>query len=79
MTPSFHFKALDRAADDFGKHTQTLFELIDSYEGKSPVNIYTYLKPYMLDMLSGKFCPLTIHCVVCMKSVYILKNYNNFS
>nr|DAB41761.1 TPA_inf: cytochrome P450 CYP405A4 [Heliconius melpomene] len=52
MTPSFHFKALDRAADDFGKHTQTLFELIDSYEGKSPVNIYTYLKPYMLDMLS---------------------------
>nr|DAB41803.1 TPA_inf: cytochrome P450 CYP405A6 [Heliconius sapho] len=52
MTPSFHFKSLNRAADDVSKHIDSLFEIIDSYEGKSPVNIYTYLKPYMLDMLS---------------------------
>nr|DAB41799.1 TPA_inf: cytochrome P450 CYP405A5 [Heliconius hecale] len=52
MSPSFQFKTLDRTADDFSKHIQSLFEILDSYKGKSPVNIYTYLKPYMLDMLS---------------------------
>ena len=64
MTPSFHFKSLNRAVDDFSKHIDSLFEIIDSYEGKSPVNIYTYLKPYTLDMLSGKYHPLTIPVLI---------------
>ncbi|XP_032512109.2 cytochrome P450 4d2-like [Danaus plexippus] len=51
MTPSFHFKTLEKRVEDVNKHCDRLFKILDTFNDKSTINLYTYLRPYMLDIL----------------------------
>nr|XP_032512374.1 cytochrome P450 4d2-like [Danaus plexippus plexippus]DAB41764.1 TPA_inf: cytochrome P450 CYP405A7 [Danaus plexippus] len=51
MTPSFHFKTLEKRVMDINNHCDNLFNILDVFQGRSSVNLYTYLRPYMFDIL----------------------------
>ncbi|CAH4033374.1 unnamed protein product [Pieris brassicae] len=48
MTPSFHFKTLEKRIEAVNKHCDRLFELWDN---QNRVDAYKYLKPFMLDIV----------------------------
>ncbi|XP_047523086.1 probable cytochrome P450 4d20 isoform X2 [Pieris napi] len=46
VTPSFHFKTLEKKIDTVNKHCDRLFELLDE---QNRIDAYKYIKPFLLD------------------------------
>ncbi|CAH0721659.1 unnamed protein product, partial [Brenthis ino] len=53
ITPCFHFKSLHRTPEDVSDNINQLFDILDTYIDKGPVDMYKYFRPYMLDILSN--------------------------
>ncbi|CAF4936279.1 unnamed protein product [Pieris macdunnoughi] len=46
VSPSFHFKTIEKKIDTVNKHCDRLFELLDE---QNRIDVYKYIKPFLLD------------------------------
>ncbi|XP_046978597.1 cytochrome P450 4c3-like [Vanessa cardui] len=51
MAPCFNFNTLEAKIDDVNKYCDRLFEVFDTYDENSHVELYRYLRPFMYDIL----------------------------
>lgn len=60
MNPSFQYKTLEKRVTDVNDYCERLFTILDKYSGRTSVDVYRYLRPYMFDLLCSKLIDLRI-------------------
>nr|ACZ97406.2 cytochrome P450 CYP405A2 [Zygaena filipendulae] len=55
IVSSFSFKTLDQRQETINKYCDQLAQIFDRYKDKKDVDLYRYLKPFMLDLMCDSF------------------------